>query len=772
MRLVLRCLGKSDQRVVAVFAATPKSAHAAVTHVRQGAAEVPVWLYSQSEPWPETARLCEQVRVQRNGLLLLPMAQLHLWRRRVALSVGAWNGDPGSWSFKVAPLLVPPFRSVFLNENGDFFPGTRQHIKRHFGWKARRALRDTACRVKDVLAAKAVLAAAHVLKACAHPHRAMFRRLHGNQQLHVAAVPSGGEGVEQFHQRGPAWQGEALEKLARGSNARWILWSQDGEGELYGAIPEPLQQEQTFAVSVQSHYRAWKSALVPMAPFRPIQPGAATQVLAPLSRTILVDRRKLLALGIPRTGLAGTAWLILFWKAAAAGWRSYSLGQNTKLSEQPDFPVFETAFFLRMLWQPELRRLAPREPELSRGNIAFTPALSRASRTAGERPRVLIVSPFLPFPLSHGGAVRIHNICRALSDRVDFALAAIREKHDVVHYDKLHESFQKVYVVDVDEFPSRDRSLPRQVRHHQSSSLRSLLASVAADWRPDVLQIEYTHMAAFRDAVPHIPAILVEHDLTFTLYRQLAARSRDAEAEREFQRWHDFETHWLRRFDSVWTVCDEDREAAVRAGSNAESTVSIPNGVDIERFVPGEEPAGVAEILYVGSFRHLPNVLGFEKLLREVMPRVWSRHPEARVRVVAGPRHEEFWHGWGTLDPRVTVHGFVEDLRPLYASASIAVVPLEVSAGTNIKVLEALACGKPVVTTRAGCAGLGLEHGSDALIHDDWPGFADAVASLLSNGGQRRNMATRARRTAERFSWAAIAERAHQCYESYVSAPH
>jgi glycosyltransferase involved in cell wall biosynthesis len=119
------------------------------------------------------------------------------------------------------------------------------------------------------------------------------------------------------------------------------------------------------------------------------------------------------------------------------------------------------------------------------------------------------------------------------------------------------------------------------------------------------------------------------------------------------------------------------------------------------------------------------------------------------------------------LDPRIEIHGFVEDLRPMYARASVVAAPLEVSAGTNIKVLEAMACGKAIVTTPVGCAGLGLHDGYQAAIRQDWSEFSDAVCELLSKDGLRSELGARARRAAENhFSWTAIAERA---YESYVT---
>jgi glycosyltransferase involved in cell wall biosynthesis len=139
--------------------------------------------------------------------------------------------------------------------------------------------------------------------------------------------------------------------------------------------------------------------------------------------------------------------------------------------------------------------------------------------------------------------------------------------------------------------------------------------------------------------------------------------------------------------------------------------------------------------------------------------------------VVAGPGHAACWKRFAPgsrgldADPRVKVHGFVEDLRPLYAQASVVAVPLEVSAGTNIKVLEAMACGKAIVTTPAGCNGLALVEGRDALIRRDWASFADAVTAVLSDSGLRSRIAHHARRTAEqRFSWAAIQEGAYQSY--------
>jgi glycosyltransferase involved in cell wall biosynthesis len=674
---------------------------------------------------------------------------------------------------KFAPFLIPPFRAVFLNRHGDFMPGQFRNVLLYGGrwmrdfWTARVAVnghfwqgiwRSGPCiRARDVTGAVFLLALTTVLGWLRNPHRALFRRMHGADPFHV---PPTGEDHEpslvRFELRGNHWREESLRDFA----------------EIDDVLPL-FDDERTFAVSLQTHVRGWKPMLLPTAPFRKLQAGEATRLLAPLSGTIVVSRNKLAALGIPDRGLDTTAWLLLFWKAAAAGWKSYGVGTNAPVTAEPDFPLHETDFVLRVLFQKALRRLGPPAPELSRGNIAFEARHAIAQHEKSERLRVLVVSPFLPYPLSHGGAVRIFNLCRALSDRVDFGLIAIRESGEATDYDKLHEVFRDVWIVDLDEPDSQEsrQDLPQQVRRYESASLRALVGDICQNWKPDLLQIEYTHLADLFDNSPGIPAILVEHDLTFGLYRQLAKHEPGAAYQREYARWLDFEQKWLHAYDSVWTVSDEERKQAMLCGVRpSDRTFTIPNGVDTRRFRPRDVECSRPEVLFVGSFRHWPNILAFEKLCEEIMPRVWAKIPDPVLRVVAGPNQERFRRMLRPAparrpDRRVEVLGFVEDLRPLYAQASVVVSPLAISSGTNIKVLEAMACGKAIVSTPVGCTGLGLRDGHDVFIRQDWGHFAQTIWELLCDEALRRQIGGHARRTAEqRFSWSDIAERAHESY--------
>jgi glycosyltransferase involved in cell wall biosynthesis len=774
----LRFAGKGEQKVLAVFGVSPQGCEQAVRYLRRQLPDIPVWLFCTATPLPDTVAQCERVVVESDSMALVVLAEKELWPRWVVLSVATWTGGHGRWPVKLAPFLVPPFRALIMNERPDFFAPRPAMLAKHLRRRMRDALHAGWNRIQDVNRGLWLQLFAWLAQWSSPLSRRMFHEHHGTEPMSVhvpspdRSVPSRDrkEAVATFRHAARKWNRAELDRLIQNSIARYLLLLEgDTEDQLEDMLPL-FDDERTFAVARQTNFRDWKPMLFATAPFRSLQPGTASQTLAPVSTAILFDREKLQRLGgIPDTVVPGSALYIIFWKAAAAGWRSYTGGGTQVLEEAPDWPYEEAEFVVRVLSDASLKRLGPQEPDLSRGSISFQIRTTRPWPT--DRPRILVVSPYLPYPLSHGGAVRIYNLCRALCDRVDFVLACFREKDDFTHFDKLHEIFREVYVVDRDEKASRDTTLPVQVREHVSASMRALIADICRSRRIDLLQIEYTHLAAFRDAAPDTAAILVEHDLTFTLYQQLGARA-------EYERWLAFERHWLRHYDGVWTMSSEDRSRAVAEGSPDDRTFVVANGVDIERFVPSDEPAEAPELFYVGSFRHLPNILGFERLWHEVMPLVWQRCPEARLRVVAGPDHHRYWREFlrrdypASFDPRIVVHGFVEDLRPLYARATLVLAPLLVSAGTNIKVMEAMACRKAVVSTPIGCAGLGLVDGHDAVVREGTAAFAAAVCELLDDAARREEIAAHARRTVEeRFSWRAIAEQAYASYRKLSGVP-
>ena len=775
MKAALKFAGKSERKVAAVFGVTPQQCHKAVAYLSQGQPGIPIYLFTTRAPDSQTASLCEKVIVEQDSLGLLVAAEKELWPNWVALSLATWTGEHGKWPVKLAPFLIPPFRALLMNEQPDFFPAT--HIKTHAARRAKEILGAITNRAKDINRGLWLLLFSQAAQWSAPISRKVFRRNHGTEPLaHVPVRTASTQGgaVLTLHYGSRSWNHKQLTESINATTAEYIHLQQHSNQDSLNDLLPLFDRPDTFAVSRQANYQLWHPTIIPTAPFRQLQPGTTAATLAPISPTILFHREKLQALGgLPDTIVPGSALRLLFWKSAAAGWASYSGGGTQPLEELSDEPYEEAEFAVRILSDPNLKALGPQDPDLKRGNI--TTQIRGPATYSKSKPRILIASPYLPYPLSHGGAVRIYNLCKALSSQADLLLATFRESADHIYFDKLHEVFREVYVLDIDEKKSKDKALPHQVRGHISKSMRALIAHLAEHRDVDLLQVEFTHLAHFRDAAPKIPAILVEHDLTFTLYEQLALQSKTAEAQTEYQLWKAFEQHWLKQYEAVWTMSDQDRAQAIEAGSPRDGTYTIPNGVDTERFCPLPHDTGPLEVFYVGSFRHLPNILGYERLRHEIMPQVWSKFPQIKLRVVAGPDPQRYWkefqrRDFPTPDSRIEFHAFVEDLRPLYAKATIVVIPLIVSAGTNIKVLEAMACRKAVVSTPIGCAGLGLQDGYDVVIRKDSEHLAAAICDLLADPKAREAIATNARQTAEqRFSWNAIAAQALASYREVIA---
>ena len=145
----------------------------------------------------------------------------------------------------------------------------------------------------------------------------------------------------------------------------------------------------------------------------------------------------------------------------------------------------------------------------------------------------------------------------------------------------------------------------------------------------------------------------------------------------------------------MWTVSDSDRDLVLQdSRRSAYTTFTVPNGVDTARFLPMQSTSEGMEILYVGAFRHRPNVIAFERLCRDILPRVWERYPDALLQVVAGPRHEQF-HPSAPLDPRIPRIRVRRRPAPArrFRDRRYSASPV-LRRNHNIKIMEAMACGK------------------------------------------------------------------------------
>ena len=365
---------------------------------------------------------------------------------------------------------------------------------------------------------------------------------------------------------------------------------------------------------------------------------------------------------------------------------------------------------------------------------------------------MLVASPYVPFPLAHGAAVRIYNLMRRAACDFDQVLIAFTEYPQPV-LQELRDICVEIVTVrraGSHALPSTPR--PETVEEFDSASFRAALRQTIEKWHPGIAQLEFTQMAQYAADCAPARTILVEHDITFDLYEQMLTHSEDWETRRQYERWPGVRTRGMerrgsRRGDVGTRSCDGPR---LRSPSRMEWTSSV------FRHRPKRRSRG--DCCSSDRSRIAPTCWLSEFFLRDV----WPRLDRVTLHVIAGMRHQRFWD----LDhPGVEVEDFVSDVRPAYQRATVVIAPLIASAGTNIKILEAMAMGKAIVSTEAGIHGLDLARGEDLIVTDSAAEIADAITRLLDHPDERIAIEQHARQTAEQgYSWDSIALRQAALY--------
>lgn len=404
---------------------------------------------------------------------------------------------------------------------------------------------------------------------------------------------------------------------------------------------------------------------------------------------------------------------------------------------------------------------------LGGGDVAVFPASPSHDRRGSV---VIVASPYLPFPLSHGGAVRIYNLMKHAARDRDQVLVAFCDTLAAPPAELREICAEIVLVRRRGSHYRRDTARPDVVEEFDSEAYRAALKQTVQKWRPEVVQLEFTQMAQYAAACHPAKTILVEHDITFDLQQQLLSTSSETSAarweiEQQLKKWRDFETAAWQAVDCVVTMSTRDESTVV----GAQRIACLPNGVDTERFQPCVTEPAPRRLLFIGSFAHLPNLLALEFFLREVWPLLG---PGFTLHVIAGPRPDYFldYHRHRvSIDltiPGIALEGFVPDVRDAYKRAEIVLAPLTASAGTNIKVLEAMAMGRVVVSTPAGVNGLDLAPDREVIVTGSANEMAAKIQALSSDPVTRRSIEKSAREAALRYEWREIGKKQSQLYEA------
>jgi glycosyltransferase involved in cell wall biosynthesis len=314
--------------------------------------------------------------------------------------------------------------------------------------------------------------------------------------------------------------------------------------------------------------------------------------------------------------------------------------------------------------------------------------------------------------------------------------------------------------------------VPHAVREFSNPDVAWLIHRQILTRAIDVVQLEYTVLGQYAGGFRRIPSLLFEHDVYFqSIARRLPymrSPTEKIQARWEYLRSLRYELRMLRAADRV-QVCSRENGAYLESfipalRGRVDDSFRAGIATSHYEFRPdGREPL---TLLFLGSFRHLPNQEALNWFVKEVFPRVRAEEPGARLIVIGSdppPRHS-------MRDAEgIELVGFVEDVREPLGRYAVFVCPILSGSGMRVKLLEAFAAGIPVVSTRLGAEGLAAEDGALCALADDAAGFADRVIRLLRDPGEASEMARRARAdVVERRDMRRMTERMVECYKAEV----
>ena len=383
-----------------------------------------------------------------------------------------------------------------------------------------------------------------------------------------------------------------------------------------------------------------------------------------------------------------------------------------------------------------------------------------------SRPRLLFLSPRFLFPLDQGGRIRTAGILRAMKGGAFEIMLASPVSPDAQRFGAEIESVCDRFIAW--PWPRRAATarvamlvgrLPVAVASDISEEGRRVVTEALG--RADVLVADFPHSAVLLDRVPE-RSLIFTHNVEAEIFERHAKVARWpmrlvwASQARKMRR---FEGETMRRFATAIAVSARDAEALARDYDHPRVR-SIPTGVDLEFHTYSDPaatvPADGGAVVFSGAMDWPANIDGLRFLMAEVWPIVRARRPNVRgIGVGRNPsealRAQGAKVGWSFT-------GYVDDVRPHVRAADVSVIPLRVGSGTRLKAFEAMASGRPMVSTTLGVEGLNVTPGEHLLVADDAAAFAAAILRLLDDDALRLGTARAARALVEaKFGWNVVA---------------
>lgn len=393
--------------------------------------------------------------------------------------------------------------------------------------------------------------------------------------------------------------------------------------------------------------------------------------------------------------------------------------------------------------------------------------------------KILMLTPYLPFPDSSGGQIRSYNLIKGLS-----------KKHKITLFSLIKDDSERKFIPELEKYCTKVRVFKRSkspwtLRNifltgfgpYPFLVIRNLSPTEKIAVKEEIQNVHYDliHAETFY-VMPHIPEtkipiLLVEQTIEYLVYKHYVQSTKNpilrSILSLDVAKLRFWETKFWKKADGVVAVSESDKREMLKLVPRLKVDL-VANGVNLDFFREKDDwQSSEPRILFIANFKWLQNVEAAELLLKEVFPIVHAKNPKVKVWVV-GQHIPEGIQAYKSDD--VLIDNLKEDdqegIRNAYYQSSVFVSPLKGPGGTRLKHLAAMAAKLPLVTTTVGAEGLDATDGKQVLIRNSSKEIAEATIEILENAELAEHIALEARKLVEeKFSWYKMGEYLEKIYE-------
>lgn len=390
---------------------------------------------------------------------------------------------------------------------------------------------------------------------------------------------------------------------------------------------------------------------------------------------------------------------------------------------------------------------------------------------------ILFLTTKLPYPPDSGAKIRDFNLIKEISKRHNITLISfIQNEKENMNLEFLRPYCKSIEIVKekgkVNLFISAIISLftkkPFTIAKFYSFRMKQKIKTILNNNKFDLIHCSHLHMAQYIENIKNIPRILDEHNVEVFLIRRYLKVQKNLIKKiivffLQYLKLAKYESAIARKFDYCLAVSETDKKNLEVIAPNITVSV-ISNGVDVDFYRPQYEKSQLNSLIFTGVMDWFPNEDAILYFYEKIWPLIKKEVKDVHLYVV-GHRPSDKVLSLSRQERNIIVTGYVDDVRSYIAKSSIYIVPLRIGGGSRLKILEAMAMGKTIISTSVGCEGLGVVNNENILIADSPEEFAKKTVLLLTDRELRERLGISARKmVTNKYSWEIIGAKLNDIY--------